>query len=121
MSFSTDAKLEVLDSQIDNDCCSIAFLSAIIKCSGELSISAGHKISVSIYTELPTLYDKIKSVIEQYYGIECEISLLEDTNISKSAVNNYELGLQIPSAQVIVVLAKYFNVSSDYLLGLKDY
>jgi transcriptional regulator with XRE-family HTH domain len=49
------------------------------------------------------------------------IQLAKDTNISKSALNNYELGLQIPSAQVIVVLAKYFNVSSDYLLGLKDY
>ena len=49
------------------------------------------------------------------------IQLAKDTNISKSALNNYELGLQIPSAQVIVILAKYFNVSSDYLLGLKDY
>lgn len=85
MSFATDAKLEVLKSTIDSDCCSIAFLSAIIKCSGELSISAGHKIKVEIYTEIKELYDKIKTIIEQYYGKECEISLMEDTNISKSS------------------------------------
>lgn len=91
MSFSTDAKLEVLNGNIENDCCSIAFLSAIIKCSGELSISSGHKISVSIFTEIPSLYDKIKKIIEEYYKIDCEITLLEDTNISKS--NRYKISL----------------------------
>ena len=67
--------------------------------------------------------DKLSKRIKQL-RIENNVTLIQlakDTNISKSALNNYELGLQIPSAQVIVVLAKYFNVSSDYLLGLKDY
>jgi DNA-binding protein WhiA len=85
MSFATNAKQEVLKPTIDSDCCAISFLSAILKSSVELSISAGHKISVAIYTELPDLYGKIKNVIEQYYGIECEIEMLEDTNISKSS------------------------------------
>ena len=39
MSFSYDAKLEVLKDVIENDCCAIAFLSAVIKCSGQLNIS----------------------------------------------------------------------------------
>ena len=59
MSFATDAKLEILKSKIENDCCSIAFLSAIIKCSGELSISNNHQIKVEIYTELRELFDII--------------------------------------------------------------
>lgn len=84
MSFSTNAKMEVLKSPIDNDCCSIAFLSAIIKCSGELSISGKHEIKVEIFTELKDLYNKIKNIIEQYYGKDCEMSLLEDSNINKS-------------------------------------
>ena len=50
MSFATKAKLEVLKENIENDCCSIAFLSAIIKCSGELSISSNHQIKVEIFT-----------------------------------------------------------------------
>ena len=58
MSFSMSAKQEVIKSKIDNDCCAIAFLSAVIKCSGELSISSGHSIKVEVYTELKDLYDK---------------------------------------------------------------
>lgn len=85
MSFATDAKLEVLKTKIESDCCSIAFLSAIIKCSGELSISAGRKIKVEIYTEIKELYDTIKNMIEQYYGRECEMSIMEETNISKTS------------------------------------
>ena len=76
MSFATDAKLEVIKGGVESDCCSIAFLSAIIKCCGELGISANHTIKVSIYTEIKELYDIVKTIIEQYYGKECEISLM---------------------------------------------
>ena len=85
MSFATDAKLEVLKEKIDNDCCSIAFLSAIVKCSGELSISTNHKFKVEIFTEIKELFDIVKNIIEQYYGKECDITILEDTNINKSS------------------------------------
>ena len=85
MSFATDAKLEVLKEKIDNDCCAIAFLSAIVKCSGELSISTNHKFKVEICTEIKELFDIVKNIIEQYYGKECDISILEDTNINKSS------------------------------------
>lgn len=85
MSFSNEAKLEVLRSPIDSDCCAIAFLSAIIKCSGELSISSNHQIKVEIFTEVPEIFDKIKGIIEQYYGKECQMTMIENTNISKSS------------------------------------
>ena len=51
MSFAYNAKLEVLAQNIDNDCCAIAFLSAIIKCSGQLNISDGQPV-VEIFTEI---------------------------------------------------------------------
>ena len=85
MSFANDAKLEVLKENIENDCCSIAFLSAILKCCGELSISSNHQIKVEIFTEIPELFDKIKNVIEQYYGKECKMTMMENTNISRSS------------------------------------
>ncbi len=85
MSFSNDAKLEVLKGKIESDCCSIAFLSAVIKCAGELSISHNHQIKVEIFTEIPEIFDKIKAIIEQYYGKECEMTMVENTNISKSS------------------------------------
>lgn len=40
--------------------------------------------------------------------------------LSCSAVNYWEMGLSVPSAQYIVNLAKLFNVSTDYILGIDN-
>lgn len=118
MSFAIDAKQEVLKTEIENDCCSIAFLSAIIKCSGELSISSNHKTKVAIYTELKDLYDKIKNVIEQYYGKECEISLLEETNISKT--NRYKITLPYDITDQLLKDLGLMSLDGDGLLGIEN-
>ena len=44
-----------------------------------------------------------------------------DLGITTSAYANYEQGTREPSVSTIIKLCKYFNVSTDYLLGLKDY
>lgn len=41
--------------------------------------------------------------------------------ITKSAYANYEQGNREPSNQILKSLCQYFNVSADYLLGLKDF
>ncbi|MDE6059741.1 MAG: helix-turn-helix domain-containing protein [Clostridia bacterium] len=46
--------------------------------------------------------------------------LAQETGLSRSAIGFWENGQRIPLASVIVVLAKYFNVSTDYLLGVVD-
>jgi transcriptional regulator with XRE-family HTH domain len=38
-------------------------------------------------------------------------------NVQKAAVSKYELGRAMPSPDILLKLAKYFNVSTDYLLG----
>lgn len=67
MSFAKDAKLEVIKSKFESDCCSMAFLSAIIKSAGQLDISNGKK-SIVVFTELKELYNAISPILEQYYG-----------------------------------------------------
>ena len=118
MSFSTDAKTEVLKSEIESDCCSIAFLSAIIKCSGELSISNNHQIKVEIYTELVDLFDKIKKIIEQYYGKECNITLMEDTNISKA--NRYKITLPSDITNQLLKDLGIMSLDEEGLLALEN-
>ena len=49
-----------------------------------------------------------------------QIQLAKETGISKSAIGFWETGERVPNAQAVVVLAKYFGVTSDYLLGLED-
>ena len=46
--------------------------------------------------------------------------LAELLGLSYSAYKRYEYGEREPTASTIVRMARYFNVSSDYLLGLRD-
>ena len=118
MSFAMDAKQEVLKEKIENDCCSIAFLSAIIKCSGELSISGNHKYKVEIYTEIKELFSVVKNIIEQYYGRECDISLLEDTNINKSS--RYKITLPTDITEQLLKDLGIMKIDEDGMLGIEN-
>ncbi len=40
--------------------------------------------------------------------------------MSRQGYNNYEVGSRTPSLDTIVKLAKFYNVSTDYILGVSD-
>ena len=40
--------------------------------------------------------------------------------VSDAAISRWENGLQIPNIVYLVMIAKYFNVTTDYLCGLED-
>ena len=44
-----------------------------------------------------------------------------DLHISKSVVHYWLTGKTTPNADYIIKLCEYFNVSSDYILGISDY
>lgn len=46
--------------------------------------------------------------------------LAKETGISKSVITDYCSGKVQPTADVIITVARYFDVSADYLLGLSD-
>lgn len=46
--------------------------------------------------------------------------LAKNTGFSAPAIIRWEKGIQIPNIETLVSLAQYFNVSTDYLLGLVD-
>ncbi len=47
-------------------------------------------------------------------------SLAKKLNVTRSSVNAWEMGISVPSTALIVKLAKLFQVSTDYLLGIKE-
>lgn len=49
-----------------------------------------------------------------------QAQLAQKIKTSQSAVAKWELGQREPTAGNIVALARFFNVSSDFLLGLDD-
>lgn len=46
--------------------------------------------------------------------------LAKATRLSQSAIAHWENNRRVPSADVIIILARYFDVSADYILGLTD-
>ena len=46
--------------------------------------------------------------------------LAKATGLSQSSIAYWESGKRIPSAQAILILANFFNVTTDYLLGKSD-
>ena len=62
--------------------------------------------------------DKIKTLREKQGITQSELAV--NLGITRSAVNAWEMGITVPSTQYVVQLAKYFNVSSDYLVDLPN-
>lgn len=64
------------------------------------------------------LAEKIKSIREQLGMTQAEVA--RKLGLTRSSINGWEMGLSVPSTQYIVELAKLFNVSTDYLLGMEQ-
>lgn len=48
-----------------------------------------------------------------------QAQLAQKLQLTKSVISAYETGLRLPSYDVLIQIAKIFNVSTDYLLGLE--
>ena len=49
-----------------------------------------------------------------------QMQLAKLTDISQSAIAKWELGKTEPTATAIITLAKFFNETTDYILGLDE-
>ena len=49
-----------------------------------------------------------------------QMQLANILNISQSAIAKWELGKTEPTASAIIMIAKYFNETTDYILGVID-
>ena len=47
-------------------------------------------------------------------------NLCEDLNVSKSTMSEWLSNTNQPPLEMVVAIAKYLGVSTDYLLGLED-
>ena len=63
--------------------------------------------------------ERIKS-LRQEKGVG-QNKMAEDLQVSNASISYWETGKQIPSAEVIYKMAKYFNVSADYILGIVEW
>ena len=50
-----------------------------------------------------------------------QVDVAEKTGIDQRTLSNYETGKTNPDSYAIIQLAKFYGVSTDYLLGITDY
>ncbi len=83
MSFAREVKIEVLETPVNNECCKLAFLSAVIHSCGELTKS-GKDIYVELKTDIERVFEVINSCLETLYGERAQIKIDEENNINKT-------------------------------------
>ena len=49
-----------------------------------------------------------------------QVALAKELNLDKSTIAKYETAAISPSIEILVLFAKFFHVSTDYLLGLEE-
>lgn len=57
--------------------------------------------------------------LREYYGMT-QAEVAECLNFSSAAISNYECGEREPGIEELVLLADFFQVSLDYLVGRID-
>ena len=67
---------------------------------------------------MPSFSDRLKE-LRKSKGIT-QKSIAEHFGMVEQAYQKYEYGKHKPNSEQIIKLAEYFNVSTDYLLGLTD-
>ena len=64
------------------------------------------------------LPDRLQKIRNEKNMIQKDVA--DYLNITVTAYQRYEYGTRNPSLDVLIKLANYFNVSTDYLLGVSD-
>lgn len=49
-----------------------------------------------------------------------QVQVANGTGLTENSIQNYERGRRKPTYDALIAIAKYFNVSLDYLCGLSD-
>lgn len=50
-----------------------------------------------------------------------QTELAKELNVSQRSISSWETGFRQPDFETLELIAKYFNVSTDYLLGINDW
>lgn len=65
--------------------------------------------------------ERLKELRQERKLTHIQLSKELNGSISSSAIGMWETNKRVPNLDAVIILAKYFNVSLDYLVGLSDY
>lgn len=79
----------------------------------------GYKLLYNIELGGAVLFNARLKELRVYKGLT-QKELAQSLNLTQSTIAYYENGKKLPTVETILSLAKFFNVSTDFLLGLSN-
>ena len=58
-------------------------------------------------------------ILRQEFNVS-QPQLAKETGLKKSAIGHWEIGKRTPSATAVIILSRYFQVTTDYLLKISE-
>ncbi|WP_422486226.1 DNA-binding protein WhiA [Gudongella sp. DL1XJH-153] len=87
MSFSSITKNELSRIEIENDCCALAELAALVRMNGTVQITGMQNINLRFTTENAAIARRIFSILKIMYHSEIEVMVRKNKQLKKN--NNY--------------------------------
>ena len=87
MSFSSITKNELSRLEIENNCCVLAELAALIRMSGSVQISGLGRVSLKFTTENAAIARRIFSLLKLLYNVNTEVMVRKNKQLKKN--NSY--------------------------------
>lgn len=64
--------------------------------------------------------ERLKQLRVKKHMTQDELGAIFNPPLAQSTIGTYERGVRQPSLENLVVISQYFNVTTDYLLGITD-
>ncbi|OLS03298.1 DNA-binding protein WhiA [Tissierella creatinophila] len=91
MSFSQKTKNELSKLPIEDICCSLAELSALVRMCGTIKIAGSEKINLKFSTENASIARRIFSILKKSYDVDIEVMVRRNRQLKKN--NNYLIAI----------------------------
>ncbi len=83
-----------------------------------LFVSFNNKNTQFVYINYMNMAEKLRSLRKQK-GLSAK-EVATELNITRSAYTNYECGIRLPAYEILIKICKFFDITSDYLLGIDE-
>lgn len=94
MSFSRSAKLELLDEDIEDAGCALAFLSGLFHGCGQLTKNS-EGVRVDLVTDIREIFAYVDKIVKQLYGEKLELEISDDYIINKTVYYRIKFPISI--------------------------
>ena len=111
MSFSRNAKLEIMAKPITSDCCGLSFLCGLFFASGNVTIENNIVKSLTILTDNQELYTYVNNIFHTLYGEFAEITITDDFKINKTTY--YKISFPIQHATRLLLDIGYISLDNN--------